>query len=78
MKGKQKEVINMIHGITVNVGEIVKRTAFDSWTNDFEHHKEYKITEVSEMNKDGWFDIKVEGMNDWSCCTKFSLINYGN
>jgi hypothetical protein len=60
----------MLNGLKVRVGEVVKFTMFSNWT--FEQDKEYTVTNVSEMNKDGWFDIELEGFRDWYSCLHFS------
>lgn len=63
----------MLNGKSVKIGDVVKFTMFSNWT--FNQGSEHEVTSVSNMCKDGWFNIKVKGFKDWHCCLKFSLIN---
>jgi len=62
----------MLNGLKVKIGEVVRFSMFENWT--FKKDSEHKITDVSEMDKHGWFDIKVEGYRGWHCCLHFSQI----
>lgn len=61
----------MLNGIKVKIGDVVKFTMFTNWT--FKQNSEHVITGVSEMDEDGWFDIKLDSTNDWHCCLHFDL-----
>ncbi len=62
----------MLNGIKVNIGEVVKFTMFTNWT--FKQGSEHTIIDVSEIDKDGWFNIKLDSTKDWHCCMHFSQI----
>ena len=61
----------MLNGLKINIGEIVKFTMFSNWT--FKQNELYEVTDVSNTDKDGWFQIRVAGKKDWHCCMHFSL-----
>ena len=62
----------MLNGIKVVVGDLVRFTMFTNWT--FEQNSEHRVIGVSEMDKNGWFDIKLDSTKDWHCCMHFSQI----
>lgn len=62
----------MLNGKNVEVGETVRFTMCSNWT--FKQDSTHEVTHVSDMDQNGWFDIKVKGFKDWYSCLNFSKV----